>query len=192
MTAPAVDVDKMVSFMDAKIAAETNSRYRANLQTVRAHMYHETMLDPDGVLATLSPDASYKMWVDGVDSGPKDIDAIRRWYVDENIRKQKSFVIEYDLERVVVADDMVVTEGEMKVVVDGVYARDYFGRECLPDDMFLQSFRQVVFWPMDENANILGEDFYISGSARDGAWRKLAPEEVPEQWHTLVAVAQAL
>jgi hypothetical protein len=40
--------------MDAKIAATANERHRRNLQTVREHMYREKLLDPDGVVGTLS------------------------------------------------------------------------------------------------------------------------------------------
>ena len=116
--APAVDTDKMVRIMDAKIAATENERHRRNLETVREHMNRERLLDPPGVMGTLSPEANYKLWVDGVDLGAKGLPAIREWYVDTNIRRNRTFVIEYDLERVVVDDDVVVTEGQMNVVVD--------------------------------------------------------------------------
>src|ERR1700737_4279531 len=113
-----VDTEKMLRIMDAKIAATHEERHKRNLQYVRDHMYHEKLLDPDSVMKTLSPKATYKLWVDGVDRGPKGFAAIREWYVDQNIRRQRTFVIEYDLERVVVDDDVVVTEGQMNVVVD--------------------------------------------------------------------------
>jgi hypothetical protein len=189
---PAVDTGKMLRFMDAKIAATSSPRHRRNLETVREHMYYEKLLDPDGVMATLSPKANYKLWVDGVDKGPKGIDGIRSWYVDQNIRRQRTFVIEYDLERVVVDDDVVVTEGQMNVIVDGQYARNIYGRACDPEDIFLQSFRQVVFWPVDQDSKLLGEDFYTNGAANDGAWRKLAPEEIPQDWYDLVKLSNSL
>src|SRR3981189_3144024 len=66
-----VDTEKMLRFMDAKIAATHNERHKRNLQSVRDHMYYEKLLDPDSVMKTLSPKANYKLWVDGVDKGPK-------------------------------------------------------------------------------------------------------------------------
>ena len=187
-----IDTDKMVRFMDAKIAATRDERHKRNLQSVRDHMYYEKLLDPDSVMTTLSPEASYKLWVEGVDRGPKSFNAIREWYVDQNIRRQRTFVIEYDLERVVVDDHVVVTEGQMNVVVDGRYATKFFNLKCQPDDVLLQSFRQVVFWPVDENSKLLGEDFYTSGMAREGAFRKLEPHEIPDDWYALVKLSHEI
>jgi hypothetical protein len=187
---PAVDTDKMVRIMDAKIAATANSRHRRNLETVREHMYHEKLLDPDGVVGTLSAKANYKLWADGIDIGPKGLEAIREWYVDTNIRQHRTFVIEYDLERVVVDDDVVVTEGQMNVVVDAAYVSDVLGIECHPDDIMLHSFRQVVFWPMDADSKLLGEEFYTSGSRNPDALRKLGPSEIPEDWYALVKLSR--
>jgi hypothetical protein len=187
-----VDSEKMVRFLDARIARTASERHKRNLQTVRDHMYYEKMLDPDSVMKTLSPRANYKLWVDGVDKGPKGFEAIREWYVDQNIRRQRTFVIQYDLERVVVDDDVVVTEGQMNVVVDGSYATRFFNVKCEPDDVLLQSFRQVVFWPVDENSKLLGEDFYTSGMGREGAFRKLEPHEIPDDWYALVKLSKEI
>jgi hypothetical protein len=187
-----VDSEKMVRFLDARIARTASERHKRNLQTVRDHMYYEKMLDPDSVMKTLSPRANYKLWVDGVDKGPKGFGAIREWYVDQNIRRQRTFVIQYDLERVVVDDDVVVTEGQMNVVVEGRYATRFFNVKCEPDDVLLQSFRQVVFWPVDENSKLLGEDFYTSGMGREGAFRKLERHEIPDDWYALVKLSQEI
>jgi hypothetical protein len=187
-----VDTEKMVRFMDAKIAATRNERHKRNLQSVRDHMHYEKLLDAVSVMKTLSPKANYKLWVDGMDKGPKGFEAIREWYVDQNIRRQRTFVIEYDLERVVVDDDVVVTEGQMNVVVEGKYATKFFNVKCEPDDVLLQSFRQVVFWPVDENSKLLGEDFYTSGMAREGAFRKLERHEIPDDWYALVKLSKEI
>jgi hypothetical protein len=143
-------------------------------------------------MKTISPRANYKLWVDGVDRGPKGFEAIHQWYVDQNIRRQRTFVIEYDLERVVVDDDVVVTEGQMNVVVDAKYATKFFNVKCEPDDVLLQSFRQVVFWPVDENSKLLGEDFYTSGMAGEGAFRKLELHEIPDDWYALVELSREI
>jgi hypothetical protein len=58
-------------------------------------------------MGTIFPKANYKLWVDGVDVGPKGFEGIRQWYIDMNIRRHRTFVIEYDLERIVVDDDAV-------------------------------------------------------------------------------------
>jgi hypothetical protein len=190
--ARAVDTDKMIRIMDAKIAATANERHRRNLQTVREHMYREKLLDPDGVVGTLSPAANYKLWANGVDVGPKGIEGIRQWYIDTNIRQHRTFVIEYDLERVVVDDDVVVTEGQMNVVVDAAYVSGVLGIACDPGDIMLHSFRQIVFWPMDSDSKLLGEEFYTSGSGNPDALRKLAPSEIPEDWYALVKLSREI
>ena len=187
----AVDTGKMLRIMDAKIAGTTNERHRRNLETVREHMYREKLLDPEGVMATISPKANYKVWVDGVDVGPKGYEGIRQWYIDTNIRRHRTFVIQYDLERIVVDDDVVVTEGQMNVVTDAEYAKS-FGIEVDPEDILLQSFRQVVFWPVDENSKLLGEDFYVIGQANKQSWRKLQPHEIPEDWYALVKLSREI
>jgi hypothetical protein len=190
--APAVDTDKMVRIMDAKIAATANERHRRNLETVREHMNRERLLDPAGVMGTLSPEANYKLWVDGVDLGAKGLPAIREWYVDTNIRRNRTFVIEYDLERVVVDDDVVVTEGQMNVVVDAAYVSEVLGLDCDADDIMLHSFRQIVFWPVDADSKLLGEEFYTNGYGNQKALRKLAPDEIPGDWHALVKLSREI
>lgn len=80
----------------------------------------------------------------------------------------------------------------MNVVVDGRYAAKFFNVKCEPDDILLQSFRQVVFWPVDENSKLLGEDFYTSGMARDGAFRKLERHEIPDDWYALVKLSKEI
>jgi hypothetical protein len=188
----AVDTDKMVRIMDAKIAATANERHRRNLETVREHMYYEKLLDPDGVMGTISPKANYKLWVDGVDVGPKGFEGIRQWYIDTNIRRRRTFVIEYDLERIVVDDDVVVTEGQMNVVVDAAYVSEVLDIECDPDDVMLHSFRQIVFWPFDDDSKLLGEEFYTNGAANPNALRKLEPSEIPEDWYALLKLSKEI
>ena len=182
----------MVRIMDAKIAATANERHRRNLETVREHMNRERLLDPEGVMGTLSPEANYKLWVDGVDLGAKGLPAIREWYVDTNIRRNRTFVIEYDLERVVVDDDVVVTEGQMNVVVDAAYVSEVLGLDCDADDIMLHSFRQIVFWPVDADSKLLGEEFYTNGYGNQKALRKLAPDEIPGDWHALVKLSREI
>jgi hypothetical protein len=155
-------------------------------------MDHERLLDPNGVVKTLSPEANYKLWVDGVDVGPKGLEAIRHWYIDTNIRQHRTFVIEYDLERVVVDDEVVVTEGQMNVVVDAAYVSEVLGIECEPDDIMLHSFRQIVFWPMDADSKLLGEEFYTSGSGNPKALLKLTPSEIPADWYALVKLSREI
>lgn len=188
----ALDPSKPLRFIDAKIAKERDDRRRNNLQTVRDHIYHEITLNPDGVMATLSPKANYRVWVDGVDKGPKGYKGIRDWYVDQNIRRQKTFVIQLDLERVIVDDEFVVTEGQMNVVVDGAHANKVYNRGYAPEDVYLQSFRQIVVWSMDEQSKLLGEDFYSSGMAQDDAWRRLEPDEIPADWYRLVELSKTI
>lgn len=60
------------------------------------------------------------------------------------------------------------------------------------DGIMLHSFRQIVFWPVDADSKLLGEEFYTSGSGNPKALRKLEPAEIPEDWYALVKLAKEI
>jgi hypothetical protein len=85
-----------------------------------------------------------------------------------------------------------VTEGQMNVVVDAAYVSEVFNIECDPDDIMLHSFRQIVFWPVDDDPKLLGEEFYTNGAGNPNALRKLEPSEIPEDRCALVKLSKAI
>jgi hypothetical protein len=183
-----MDSSVQLRIMDAKIAATKDARRKSNLEIVREHLYYETKIDLPGIMRTLAPNARYKFWADGRDEGPKGNDAILDWY--KGFARAKALVLIYELDHVVADDDCVVTEGQMNVVVDANYATTFFGRKCDPADMFVHSFRQIIFWPFDVSGALVGEEIYVHGQDKPDAWRTLEPHEVPEQWKTMLKVSQ--
>lgn len=43
---------------------------------------------------------------------------------------------------------------------------------------------------MDEDGKLLGEDYYPNGINADAAWRKLEPDEIPDEWFKLAELSQ--
>jgi hypothetical protein len=56
----------------------------------------------------------------------------------------------------------------------------------------LHSFRQIVFWPVDADSKLLGEEFYTNGYGNPKALRKLTPDEVPGDWQALVKLSREI
>jgi hypothetical protein len=183
-----IDTSVVLRILDAKIAATKDPKRKRNLEIVREHMYYETKIDLPGIMKTLAPNAKYKFWADGQDDGPKGNDAILEWY--KGFARVKALVLVYKLDHIVADDDCVVTEGQMSAVVDATYALQFFGKKCDPSDMFMHSFRQIIFWPFDASGELVGEEIYVTGQTHPDAWRKLEPHEIPEQWKTMVKVSQ--
>ena len=87
--------------------------------------------------------------------------------------------LELDVDRLVVDEDCVVTEGLMKIAYPGQLLQ-LMGHEVPePDATYLFRTRMCVVWPMDEDGLVIGEDTYTEGDGFAGiADRKLAPADI--------------
>ncbi len=96
-------------------------------------------------------------------------------------------ILEFEIDRIVVDDDTVVTEGWIRAINLGSVAR---ARGYAVDDeaaSYLVTQRVVIFWPFDEQGRMLGEDGYASFDA--GSARLLDDHELPEAYRRLFATA---
>jgi hypothetical protein len=170
-------VDQSVSWrqLEERLARTTNPRHRAMLQTVIDHAKAEARGDVDGLMATLSDDPQYHFWSGGRDWGPKGPQGVRAFYEDF-VASGAGFFESYK-PRIVVDDENVVTESEMRGIVPGVVAR---ARGCDIDDVdghYLVTARTVIFWPFNEAGELIGEDSYGSSDVSD--CRRVPDDELP-------------
>jgi hypothetical protein len=176
-------VDQLLSVrqVEDRMARTEDPRQRAMLGTVAAHLRAETAGDLAGLQATLIENPDYHLWADGHDYGPKGMDAVLGYYGE--VVRVKRQILEFDIERIVVDHDTVVTEGWIRAINLGSVARAR-GWDADDDDAsYLVSQRVVIFWPFDEQGRMLGEDGYANFDRTEV--RKLRADELPAAYTNL-------
>ena len=97
------------------------------------------------------------------------MDAVLGYY--GNVVAVKRQILEFDVERIVVDHDTVVTEGWIHAIDLGTVAEPAHGWDVDDDDAsYLVSQRVVIFWPFDDEGRMVGE----GGWARTSTGRKCA------------------
>lgn len=164
--------------VEERLARETEPRRRQLLENVLAHMKAESAGDLEGLMATLAPNPQYHQWgASPADHGPKGRAAVEQFYRD--FVASGATNLEYDVERLVVDDDCIVTEGMMRIAYPGGTLQA-MGRDVdEPSAYYLYEARMLVVWPFDADGMLLAEDAY---TATDGFanLRKLGADELPE------------
>jgi|SRR5579885_741044 len=163
-----------------RVKTENNPLHRAQLEKIIYHMKGEARGDVDQILTTVSPRASYISY-DNPDGPPRVFRGhteIREFY-----RQMLSAVavdLEFFVERLVVDDYCVVTEGANKSAMRGT-ALQALGVDGIdPGAFYLTEGRTLVIWPFDRDGMILGEYIYRGAGTplAEIAKRKLRPEEI--------------
>src|SRR5919201_881365 len=105
--------------VQARLDRTSNPRHRALLTVLRDHLKAEATADFDLLLSTLAPQPDYKFWVDGsgFGAGPKGLAAVTTHY--RNLYVENRHVCQYDITRIVVDDDCIVTEGPFRQLYPG-------------------------------------------------------------------------
>lgn len=174
-----LDPTKTWRKVEARLETETSPRRRQLLENVLAHMKAEAACDIPGLMATLAPDPQYHQWgATPTDFGPKGRAAVEQFYKD--FAASGATNLEYDVDRLVVDDDCIVTEGMMRIAYPGVTLQAV-GRDDIddPDAYYLYEARMAVFWPYDADGLLLAEDAYTATDGFVGI-RKLTADELPE------------
>jgi hypothetical protein len=168
-----IDPKKTWRIVEARLRTETNPRHRRLLEVVLAHMKAEAALDVDGLMATLAPDPVYHAW--GTDDpfySPVGREAVRSFYTA--FAASGAHRLEFDVDRLVVDDGAVFTEGTMRIVYPGAILEVLGHRVDDANAFYLYEARMAVVWPMDEDGLIIGEDSYTGGDGFAGiASRKI-------------------
>ncbi|MFJ9363596.1 nuclear transport factor 2 family protein [Nocardia sp. NPDC101769] len=176
-----VDPAKTWQLLEQRLAVTTNERHRQVLGIVIEHMKAEAVPDLDGLMRTLVAEPDYHFWNAGQDVGPKGWDGVHAYY--SAFVDSKSNILEFELDRLLVDDDCVVTEGFLKQIYPGAYAAQIGIPVDDPARDYLITFRQLLLWPVDANGLIVGEDSYHSGPVEI---RKLSFDELPREYVELV------
>ena len=170
-----------------RLAKTESARQRAMLEKVIEHLDAEAVMSLDRLMATLAPEPKYHLWANGADYGPKTREAIAAYYTQLIVENRA--VLEFDIDRIVVDDDCVVTEGWIRAINRGAIAK---ARGWIVDDDdadFLVTQRVVIFWPFNEAGEIVGEDGYANLDPR--AARALDESELPDTYTARVAGVSA-
>lgn len=167
--------------LEQRLAVTTNDRHRAVLEVVIEHMKGEAAPDLERVMGTLSAEPDYHFWMGGQDVGPKTTGGVRTYYL--NFMATNTNVLEFEIDRLVVDDDCLVIEGDMKQLYPGAQTAILGLEVDDPAADYLVVYRQCLLWPMDAGGKIIGEDSYFGGVR---SVTKVAREDLPQQYIDLV------
>ena len=181
-----LDTKLMVRQVTERLNRTTNERHKKILAEVIEHMDAESDMDVDRLVNTVAKDAVYHNWAQGEDTPHVGQDAIANMYI--GVLKAGLLILEFDIERLVVDDYCVVTEGYQRSIVPADWARNY-GIECEDDDIFCHTFRQSVLWDFNEQCEMTGEIFYHS-MGKSGL-EKMNPTDVPEDYYRQFELAKS-
>lgn len=170
-----IDQDRSVKDVAERLARTKSSRHRHMLETLKAHLQAERDQSLDGLMATLADHPEYRFWRNGKDGGPKGRDAVKSFY--QSLVASRRGVLEYALDRIVVDDDTVVTEGVIRAYQPGRVAQDFGFAVDELDATYLVAYRAVIFWPFDEHGDMLGEEGYTTFDPHDAF--RVSQDELP-------------
>ena len=164
-----IDPTKTFRLLEQRIAKTTNPRHLLMLNRVLQHAMGEAKPDLDLVMSTLCPNPRYIAWGAPEDFSPVGREAVHAFY-EETIVKGGQFCLEMEMDRIVVDDDTVVTEGNFRSIY---YGADAAKRGFPADDPTafylavrrggLHQGRGVVLRHRDPG--LLHEDRLLSGTA---------------------------
>lgn len=183
---PKIELDRshFVNALSERLERTDNPRQRTMLARMVTHAAAERDGDLETLVGTLSEHAGYHFWEMSGDVGPKTKDGVAGYY--RHLVESDGHVLEFRVERIVVDDDCVVTEGVLTMIQPGALmaehpiAGDFADRE----KTYLLKMRNVIFWSFDEELLVVGEDSYLGGPLE---MRELADDELPDDFVAVVA-----
>ena len=174
---PVIDVNKTWAKVEERLVIEDDPIRRRNLEVVLDHMKSEARGDLDGLIETLSPDCAYHAYGAPEENSPVGIPAVRKFY--EDFIASGATRLQFDLDRLVVDRDCILTEGVMRMAYPG---RTLAARGIAVDDedaYYLYEARMATLWPFDADGKVLGEDTYTGGNGFEGIeQRKLSESDI--------------
>lgn len=175
---PLIDPNRTWAAVEERLTTETDPTRRRNLEVVLEHMKAEAAGDLDRLMATVSEQAAYHAYGTNEPSmNPVGKAAVRTFY--ENFIASGATRLQFELDRLVVDDDCVLTEGVMRMAYPG---RTLVARGTAVDDLdafYLYETRMAVLWPFDAEGLIIGEDTYTGADGFAGiASRPLTADDI--------------
>lgn len=177
-----VDPRKTWAAVEAAYEAETNPRHKTLLKEVRDHMKTEVCGEIEQLMNTLTAEPQYHIWGQGPDRGPKGRAAVRAFY--EGLIASGGTLFEFNVEKIVVDDNAVVTEGRLRNTHPGADllaagVSEVGGEPVDPDARYVSNSQLLTVWPGDPDGKLIGEDIYFGSNPFDQL-EKLAPGEEPQ------------
>ncbi len=176
-----IDPTRTWAAVEAAYEAQTNPRHRQLLKEVRDHMKTEVCGEIEPLMATLTAEPRYHICGQGPEAGPKGRAAVRAFY--ETLIGAGGNLFEFDVEKIIVDDNAVVTEGRLRNVYPGATVlaagvAEVGGEPVDATARYLGSAQLLTVWPADADGKLIGEDIYF-GSSPFAHLEKLAPEDEP-------------
>lgn len=155
---PTVDSRNNWRLVDELLTNETDPWRRTMLAALKAHMQAECGGNLDALLNTMVDEPVFHNWTATEDSGPKGYDALKEFY--SGLIGSGANRFEFNIERIVIGDDTLVTEGSIRIPFSGLMLQR-MGIDGVKDDAtYATRGRTVTFWPFDSSGKIIGEDIY--------------------------------
>lgn len=177
-----IDPSRTWRKVEERLKSETDPKRRRNLETVLAHMKAEALGDMDGLMATITRTREPSYHAFGTEDpvlSPQGRDAVRTFY--QAFVASGAVKLELDVDRLVVDDDCVVTEGLMRMAYPGKVLQLMGHAVDDPEAFYAYEARMAILWPMDAEGLVIGEDSYTGGDGFAGIGaRKLSPADLGE------------
>ena len=173
-----IDPTKTYRLIEHRIAKTTNSRHLLMLNRLLQHAMGEAKLDLDLVMSTLCPNPRYIAWGAPADMSPVGREAVRTFYEDTIVKGGQAF-LELDMDRIVVDDETIVTEGYFRSLYYGADATKRGFPADDPTGFYLLTLRMLIVWPFDEEGFIKGEETYSAITTPD-FFTKVESSQVPQ------------
>jgi limonene-1,2-epoxide hydrolase len=161
---PRFDPEQSWQPLEERIAREQDPRCKQLLEQVRDHMRTEIKGDFEGLMATLIDEPRYHLWGLPIEAGPKGRAAVESFY--QQMISGGGNWFHFDIQRIVVDHDSVVTEGLIRqripgaaVAASGVEEVD--GDTVDAEATYLAVTQILTVWPVAEDGRIIGEDIYF-------------------------------
>jgi hypothetical protein len=179
-------IDQTLTFLLIKerIARTSNPRHLLMLRRLLQHAEGEANGDLEAVMSTLSPNPRYHTYGSRPAMSPVGRDAVRRFYTETVFGAGLHF-FQFDIDRIVLDDHTIVTEGDSSTLLWGRDAKQIGYPIDDEEAFYLMRLRMLLVWPFDEDCLILGEDSY-SAVTRQDFMEKVEESRLPAKYREYV------
>ncbi len=169
------DPDASWGALERRMETEKDPRRHQLLEQVRDHMKTEISGQLEPLMATLIDEPQYHFRGLGFDMGPKGRQDVHSFYKDMIAGGGNRF--QFDIQRIVVDEHSVVTEGLMRSVTAGADlvtsgVTEVNGEPVDPNASYVGENLILTVWPAGEDGRLVGEDIWF-GSTPNSKLEKL-------------------
>ena len=130
------------------------------LSQLKQHMQAECGGALEELMSTMVDEPIFHNWSGTTDSGAKGRYDLKAFY--SGLISSGSHRFQYSIERIVIGDNTLVTEGEIQIPFSGAVLQTMGRTDAEAHCFYATKGRTVTFWPFSEDGKIIGEDIYSS------------------------------